>query len=151
MPIFLLAAFRGDFDEAEFGERLVVLRDLVSLGEVGVEIVLAGKDRSLIDAAVQGHGCERGELDSSFVEHGERAGHSEADGADIRIRWGAEFRGARAEDLGRRQELDVDFKSDDRLELGMGGDGIFRSGGHRSKDYKGRKTSHHRERKEDGD
>ncbi len=45
----------------------------------------------------------------------------------------------------------MDFKPYDRLELGMRGDGSFRSRGHRSNDYKGRKTSHHRERKEDGD
>ncbi len=41
---FLLAALGGNLDETELGEGLVVLRDLVSLGQVGIEVILAGED-----------------------------------------------------------------------------------------------------------
>ncbi len=84
--LLCLAAVNGDFDESEFGEGLVVLRDLVALREVRIEIVLAGKDRGLVDAAVQGHRGQCRELHNSLVENGQRARHAEADGADVRIR-----------------------------------------------------------------
>ena len=64
---FLFAALAGDLDETKLGEWLVVLRDLVSLGQVGIEIILAGEDRGFVDAAVQGHGCQRGEFDRFLV------------------------------------------------------------------------------------
>ena len=50
MPIRLgpLAAF--DFDVAVFGQRLVVLRNLVALGQVGIEIVLAREDGCLVES-----------------------------------------------------------------------------------------------------
>src|SRR5215470_7929696 len=99
----LLASFGRDFDEAEFGQWLVVLRDLVSLWEIGIEVVLTGKDRGLVEAAVQGHGGQRGELDDFLVQYWERAGHSQANGANIGVWRGAKFRRARAEDLGCRQ------------------------------------------------
>ena len=47
-------AFGGrDDEEAGDAERLVVLRDLVALGIVGIEVVLAVEDRALGDPAVE--------------------------------------------------------------------------------------------------
>ena len=39
-----------DIDEAVLGERLIVLRNLVALGQVGIEIILAGETGDRIDA-----------------------------------------------------------------------------------------------------
>src|SRR5208337_1732336 len=49
------AASSRNLDVAVFGQRLVVLRNLVALGQVGIEVVLAGEDRSLVDPAVKRH------------------------------------------------------------------------------------------------
>ena len=96
-------------------ERLVVLRNLVSLGQIGIEIILAGKDRSFVDPAIQSHGGEHREFDSLAIQDGQGAGKSQADRADIGVGRIAEMRGAGAKDLGRGQELDVNFEPDDRL------------------------------------
>src|SRR6516165_8987581 len=48
-----LPAGTADPDPAKLGQRLVVLGDLVSLGQIGIEIVFAGENRSAVDAAIQ--------------------------------------------------------------------------------------------------
>jgi hypothetical protein len=50
---------------------------------------------------------------------------------------GSEARRARTEDLRRRQKLDVDFQSDDGLELRVGGDGFLGGAGHEVEIIKG--------------
>ena len=115
----------------KLGQRLVVLRDLVALGQVGIEIILACKNRSLVDAALQRHRRQRGELHDLLVEHGQRARHAKADWADIRIWWRPKPRGTRAKNLGCRQELNVDFQPDDWLILRVGGNGIGRRSDHK--------------------
>ena len=46
-----------DFNPAVGGERKFVLRDLIAFGQIGIEIIFAGKARVLMDAAMQ---CQRG-------------------------------------------------------------------------------------------
>ena len=55
-PDALLAIVEPDGHRAILCKRAVVLRNLISLGKVGVEIVLAREDRGLVDAAAY---CER--------------------------------------------------------------------------------------------
>ena len=110
----------GDVDPAVLGDGLVELRDLVALGQVGIEVVLAREDGALADLAVEGERGQRGELDGLGVEHGQRAGQAEADRADIGIGRGAEVVGAAAEGLGRGEQLDVHFEPDDGLVFGQG-------------------------------
>jgi len=59
MPIFFFAAGRltvvltfvkVDFDESELRQRLVVLRDLVALRQVGIKIIFPRKDGNFVDA-----------------------------------------------------------------------------------------------------
>ena len=119
-----------DLDVAELGDRLVVLRNLVALGQVGIEVVLAREDRRLVDAAVQRHRRQHGELHRLPVQHRQRAGQAEAHRADVGVRRIAEVRGAAAEDLRLGQQLDVDFEPDDRLVLRTRRDRRFRGGGH---------------------
>ncbi len=116
----LRAAVDLDLDGAMLGQRLVVLRNLVALGQVGIEIILAGKDRSFVDAAVQRHGRQRGELHCLAVQHRQGSRQAQADGTDVGVGRIAEVGGAGAENLGRGQKLDVHLQPDDRLVLRRG-------------------------------
>ena len=61
---------------------------------------------------------------------GNAPGQAQAHRADVGVRRIAEAGRAAAENLGARQELDVDFQSDDRLVPGLRRDRSFRRGGH---------------------
>ena len=136
MPIRFGPFARLDFDVAVLGQRLVVLRNLVALGQIGIEIILAREDRGLVDLAVQRRRGQHRKLHRLLVQHRQRAGQSQAYRTDIGVRRIAKAGRAAAEDLGLRQQLDVDFESDDRLVLGLRRDRGFRRGGHTC-DYSG--------------
>ena len=99
-------------------ERDVVLGDLVALGEVRIEVVLAVEDRARRDLAAQreahhdpvGHGLG--------VGHRQRPGQAEADRAGARVRLLAEAQLAPAEHLRAGLELDVDLQPDDGFVFG---------------------------------
>ena len=112
------AVGRGDIDIPVLGESLVELGDLVTLWQIGIEVVLAGEDGTLADLAVEGERGQRGELDGALVEDGQGSGQAEANGADVGVGRGAEAVGAAAECLGLGEELDVDFESDDGFVFG---------------------------------
>src|SRR4029077_18231631 len=111
-----------------------VLRDLVALGQVRIKIIFAREARVLVHSAVDGQSGAHGHFNGALVENGQRAGKTEADGADVGVRRIAETRGAAAENFRFGEELDVDFQADDRLvfgkELGRHGGfgGEFRHG-----------------------
>ena len=109
----LAAVLRLDIEPAADADRLFELGDLVALGEVGVEVVLAGKDRALGDGAVGGQAGHDREFDDLLVQHRQSAGEAEADRAGLGIRLAAEAGGTAAEDLGLGLELDMDFQADD--------------------------------------
>ncbi len=119
-----------DLDPAMLGEGLVELGDLVALGQVGIEVIFAGEDAALADLAVEGEGGQGGELDGALVEDGQGSGQAEADRADVGVRARAEVVGAAAEGLGRGEELDVDFESDDGFVLGQNVGGKAGCGAH---------------------
>ncbi len=52
-----------DIDYAVLGKRLIVLGDLVALGEVGIEVVLAREPGDRIDRAIEGQGSFNGQFD----------------------------------------------------------------------------------------
>ncbi len=116
---FCLAIRSGHVDPSVLGDRLVVLRDLVALGQVGIKIILPGKNRPLAHLAVDGQRGQRGELDGLRVEHRQRAGQSQANGADVGVRRRAKVIGAAAKGLGGGQQLYVNFESDHGLILGQ--------------------------------
>src|SRR5215469_14557314 len=123
------ASLRGDFDVAVLGKRLVVLRDLVALGEIGIEVILAGKDRVLANLAVEGHRREYREFHRQSIEHRESAWQPEAHRTNIRVRRIAELRRAAAENLAFGQKMYVIFQPDARPILKLGCDWFFRGGG----------------------
>ncbi len=107
----------GERQLAARGDRLLELRDLVALGQVGVEVVLARERRLRVEAAAE---CEReagGEVDRLAIEHRQAARIAGAHRAGERVGPGAEPIGATAEDLGLRLEMDVDLESHHRFVL----------------------------------
>ena len=68
-----------DVDKPVFAQRMLKLGDLVSLGKVRIEIVLAGKLVPAIDAAVQGKTEHYPQFNHFPVQHGKDPGHSHAD------------------------------------------------------------------------
>jgi hypothetical protein len=94
---------------------LVVLRDLVILRRVGIEIVFAIELRERRDGAIEQQPGQYGESQALVIGDGQHAGQTEADGADVCVRWRAEFIGATAPHLRFRFELDVCLQPDDRF------------------------------------
>ncbi len=99
------------------GQRLVVLRDLVSLGQVRIKIIFTSEDRSFVDAAVQRHRGQYRKLYYLLIEHRQRARKPQAHRTYIGIGRRAKLGGASAKNLGRGEQLHVDFKPDHRLIL----------------------------------
>ena len=85
--------------------------------------MFAGENRSLIDAAIQRHRRQRGKLHCVLVQHRECAGHPQTNRANVAVGRSAEAGRAGAENLARRQQVNVNFQADDRLEGGLGGGG----------------------------
>ena len=110
-----LGAANFDFQPATGSEGQFVLRDLVALGQIGVEIVFSGEARMFVDRAIQGERGTHGHFDGALVHDGESSRQAEAHRADVGVRRIAEPRRAAAKDLRSGEQLDVDFQADDRL------------------------------------
>ena len=94
-------------------DRNFKLADLIALGQIGVEIVFAGKDAALGHMRIDGQPKFDGTLHSAHVHDGQRAGQRQIDGAGLRVGFGAKCGGSAAENLALRGELGVGFKADD--------------------------------------
>ena len=102
-----------DVQAAALDERLLKLRNLIPLRQVGVEIILARKPVRGGDHAAHGEAGAHGQLDRLTVEHGQHAGQTEANRAGLVVRVGLKRGGARAEQLAGGQQLGVHFQADD--------------------------------------
>ncbi len=105
-------AVDGDVEVAVPGDGELVLRNLVSLGQIGVEVVLPGEPAFPLDLAVGGQGHPEGEIDHLPVEHREDSRHPQADRADMGVGGSPEAGRAATEYLGLGVELSVDLKAD---------------------------------------
>ena len=85
--------------------RPVVLRDLVALGQVRIEVILAGKGTGFGNVTLNGQRHANGVFDGAAVQYGQDAGHAQADGTHAGIGLPTEGHGASTEDLRVRQEL----------------------------------------------
>ncbi len=94
-------------------ERLVELRDLIALRQVGVEVVLAREDRRAVNLATGRQPHADRQLDGLAIEHGQRAGIAETNRTDLRIRRSAERRRTAAENFRARLQTRMDFEADD--------------------------------------
>ncbi len=104
----------GQGEEPVDVQRLVVLADLVGLGHVRVEVVLA-MEGARPHGAVQRQADAHRQFDGLAVEHRQRSGQAEGDGVDVGVRLVAEAVRARAEQLGGRGQFDVHLEADDQL------------------------------------
>ena len=110
----------GDVEMPMLADGLLVLRNLIPLGQVGIEVVLAGEDRGAIHGAPHGNPHTCGELHGLLVEHGQHTGHTGAHLADMGVGVGPEGRRTRTEQLRPGTQLGVDFKTDDGFVRGHG-------------------------------
>src|SRR5689334_4929268 len=94
-------------------ERLVELRDLVSLRKIGIEVILSREYRLVVDLASRREGHAHRQLHGAAIQYRQRAGIPKTDGTDVRVRRRPEFRRATAEDLRPRQQTRMDFEADD--------------------------------------
>ena len=101
------------FDKAVLRRGLVVLRELVIFRRVGIEITFAVELREARDFAVQKKTRQHREAQRLVIRHGQHAGHSETNRADIRVRLGTILVRAAAPHLGFCFKLDVRFQPDD--------------------------------------
>jgi len=83
-----------DIEPAVEAQRLVVLADLVVLGHVRIEVVLAREPAPLRDAAVERQAHADRRLHGCAVDDGHRPGKTEAYRADLRVGIGTEGRRA---------------------------------------------------------
>src|SRR5262249_19727773 len=115
------AGGRLDLQPAVVAEGEVVLADLVVLGQVRVVVILAVPLGERRDLTVKGQGRAQGQVERLAVHDRQHAGHSDADGAGSRVGRQAELGAAAAEELGPRQELNVNLQADDDAIVGGGG------------------------------
>ena len=106
-------AFGGhDLEFAVSRERLIVLRDLVTLRQVGIEIVFAREDRSVVDVQTERESRTRAKFDDATIQHRQRAGQTKTRRTGVRVWLVAETRCAAAEDLRLRAQLRMDLETD---------------------------------------
>ena len=117
-----------DGDAASFTHRQVVLRDLVALGQIRIEVVLAGEHRRAAQLRAHRQTHAQGHLHRIVVQDGQRTGHAQADRTGVLVRRRPEGRGTAAEDLGAGSQLRMDLEPDDQLVIG----GLERMHGNRS-------------------
>ena len=90
---------RHDFEGAMGGERLIVLRDLITLRQVGIKIILAREDRTLIDAQAERLRRARTQLNRAPIQNRQSTRQAETYGTGIRVRLVAKTRGAPTKDF----------------------------------------------------
>src|SRR5208337_77433 len=82
-----------NFKPAAGSEGQFVLGNLVALGKVGIEIILAGEAGMLVDGAIERQGRTDAHFDDAPIEDRQRARESEADGTRIGVGLIAKTRG----------------------------------------------------------
>ena len=109
-----LAFAGGNGQPAVLSQRHLVLRDLITLGQIGIEVVLAGEDAGRLDGAVKRQGDAHGKGDRLGVDDRQGPRQPGAHLADGGIRLGGG--GAAAEHLRQSLQLGMHFQPDDGLE-----------------------------------
>ena len=111
---FLVFALgRADKDMAAADDRQLVLRNLVTLGQIGVEIILARKNRVMIDFGFDGNAEADRHADRFAVQHRQHARQAEIDRAGLGVRFGAKRGRRTGEYFTFGRELRVNLEPDD--------------------------------------
>ena len=96
---------------AVLAQRFIKLRDLISLGQVGIHIVFAVHLGNGVDGAVGDQPRHDRIAHRLPVELGQRAGQADADRAAVRVRLTAEAGSAAAENFGVGGKLNVSLQT----------------------------------------
>ena len=103
----------GDRQIALTADRLIKLTDLITLGQIGIEIVFAIPFGVPRDFAVQCQSCFDRQFESAGVDHRQRSRHAGTNRARLRIGIGTVLRRTTAKQFRLRIELHVNFEADD--------------------------------------
>ena len=101
----------GELDIAMLAQRLVVLADLIRLGQIGIAIVLSVHLGDLGDLTVGGKTRHDRVFHHALIELGQCTGQTDTHGTAMGIGVTAEFGGAGAEDLGVRLQFYMGLKA----------------------------------------
>src|SRR6266851_683275 len=93
-------------------ERAVVLGDLIAFRKVGVEVILPGKDRLVIDVQIQRKSSASCHLYNAPVEDGQRSRQTQAHWTRVGVRLVAKPGRAPAKDFRVGPELRVNLETD---------------------------------------
>ncbi len=96
-------------------QRVIELADLVSLRQIGIEVVLAVEPAPCIDLRLDRHAGAHRLADAFAVGHGQHAGHGRIDEADLRIGLCPEGSRRTGKQLGLAGHLRMDFEADHDL------------------------------------
>src|SRR5258705_10162787 len=95
----LISFGRHDLELAVCGKRPVILRDLITLRKVGVEVILARKNRLVVYVKPESEGRARAKFHRATIQHGKSARQTQTDRASVFIRLVTESSRAATEDL----------------------------------------------------
>jgi len=85
-PDFFVGPIQLDLDKTVLRQRPIILRDLVSLGEIGLEIILARPLRVHVDLTVQADRRFHRHAYGHTIQNRQRARQTETHRTGIRIR-----------------------------------------------------------------
>src|SRR3546814_13865783 len=97
--------------------RSIKLRNLVTLRQIGIEIILAVEPRPFVDLRLDRHPRAHRLPDALAVRHRQHPRHRGVDQRYLRIRLGSERRRGAREQLGVGGDLGVDLEADHDLPL----------------------------------
>src|SRR5258706_11925391 len=111
------AVLEVDQDLALAHNGVLVLADLIALGQVGIEIILAVEQRAQVDLGLEPQPGAHRLLDAFFIDHGQHAGETGVNEGDMAVGFAAEFGGGAGKQLGIGKDLGMDFHADDDFPL----------------------------------
>ncbi len=107
-----------DINPAVVAEGLLVLRNLIALGQIGIIIVFPRKDRVFSNLAIESQTGHDGKFYRLTIDDWQNARHTETDGANVRVGGLAKNAGVTStEHFGPGLQLHVDFHADDGFVL----------------------------------
>ena len=110
---FCAAVFHFNIQRAVGDDGQFVLTDLVALGQVGVEIILAGEHRARRHRGLHGQAELGRHAHRFFIQHRQHTGQPQVHRAGLGIGLGAIRRGGTGEDFALGGELRVNLQPDD--------------------------------------
>jgi hypothetical protein len=106
---------RLDSEQTFAHKRMIKLRNLVALRQIGIEIILAVEPAPFVDLRLDGHAGAHRLTDAFAVGHGQHPRHCGIDKADLAVGLRAERRRRAGEQLGLRRHLSVNLQPDDNF------------------------------------